>query len=86
MLSQFDVSHINIGTGEEISIKNLAILIKKIIGFEGNLCFNLKKPDGMPRKLLDNSIINSMGWKAKIGLEDGIESLYKWYVESLVGD
>ena len=86
LLSQFDVSHINIGTGEEISIKNLAILIKKIIGFEGNLCFNLKKPDGMPRKLLDNSIINSMGWKAKIGLEDGIESLYKWYVESLVGD
>ena len=82
-LRQLDISHINIGSGEEISIKDLAILIKKIIGFKGSLEFNTKKPDGMPRKLLDNSIINKMGWKSHRSLENGTKQLFKWYLKSI---
>ncbi len=63
---------INIGTGEDISILDLAKLIKKIIGFEGEIITDISKPDGTPRKLMDVSKINSLGWKAKIGLEEGI--------------
>ena len=82
-LHQLGISHINVGSGGEISIKSLAYLIKKIIGFEGSLYFNQNKLDGMPRKLLDNSIINSMGWKSKITLNTGIKNLYKWYIDSV---
>ena len=63
---------INIGTGEDISILDLAKLIKKIMGFEGEIITDISKPDGTPRKLMDVSKINSLGWKAKIGLEEGI--------------
>jgi GDP-L-fucose synthase len=63
---------INIGTGEDISILDLAQLIKKIMGFEGEIITDISKPDGTPRKLMDVSKINSLGWKAKIGLEEGI--------------
>ena len=73
------ISHINIGSGEEISIKNLAFLIKKVVGFKGEMIFNNSKPDGTPRKLLDTSIMHEKGWKSKIKLEDGIEALYKHY-------
>jgi GDP-L-fucose synthase len=70
---------INIGVGEDISIKNLALLIKDIIGFEGDLKFDTSKPDGTPRKLLDVTKLHSLGWKAKIGLEEGITSVYDIY-------
>tara|TARA_B100000035_G_C20555948_1_gene360336 strand:- start:93 stop:299 length:207 start_codon:yes stop_codon:yes gene_type:complete len=63
----------------EISIKKLAFLIKKVVGFEGEMIFNNSKPDGTPRKLLDISIMDEKGWKSKIKLEDGIEAHYKHY-------
>ena len=68
---------INIGTGIDISIKDLAELIKRITGFEGKIAWNTEKPDGTPRKLLDVSLIHSLGWKHNIQLEDGIREVYK---------
>lgn len=73
-------THINIGTGKEISIKNLAETIKNVIGFKGNLVFNTNKPDGTMRKLTDVSKLNNLGWKHKIELEEGINKIYNWYV------
>ena len=75
-------THINIGTGKDISIKELAELIKKIIGFKGNLVFNTDKPDGTMVKLTDPSKLHSLGWKHKVELEDGIKTMYKWYLSS----
>lgn len=72
-----DFGHVNVGIGEDISIKDLALLIKKIVGYEGNLVWDTSKPDGTPRKLMDVSKINNMGWKAKIGLEEGITKVYQ---------
>ena len=73
---------INIGSGEEITIKDLANLICEVIGYNGSLLFDSSMPDGNPRKLLDSSIINSLGWKAKTKLKDGLEKTYKWYEEN----
>jgi len=67
---------VNIGVGDDITIKDLALLVKKIVGFEGELVFDTSKPDGTPRKLMDVSRLNNLGWKAKISLEDGIASVY----------
>jgi GDP-L-fucose synthase len=72
---------INIGVGEDIAIKDLALLIKKIAGYEGNLVFDTSKPDGTPRKLLDVTKLSNLGWKAKIGLHEGIETVYKEYLQ-----
>jgi GDP-L-fucose synthase len=74
-----DDSAINVGTGKDISIKDLAELIKRIVGFEGNIDWDSSKPDGTPRKVLDVSRISSLGWKPKISLEEGIKSTYEWY-------
>jgi len=73
------ISHINIGSGEELSIHELALIIKKVVGFEGEIKFDKSKPDGTPRKLLDTSIMNKKGWKPKIKLKDGIKDLYCYY-------
>ncbi|GAA4973209.1 GDP-L-fucose synthase [Algibacter aquimarinus] len=73
-------THINIGTGKDISIKNLALLIKDIIGFNGQLHFNTSKPDGTMKKLTDPSKLHALGWKHQINLEEGIRKVYKWYV------
>lgn len=73
-------SHINIGTGKEISIKDLAFLIKEKIGFSGELVFNTSKPDGTLRKLTNPSKIHSLGWHHKIEIGEGIEKLYHWYL------
>lgn len=67
---------LNIGVGEDISIRELAELVKEIVGFEGELIFDTSKPDGTPRKLMDVSKINALGWKAKIGLREGISAVY----------
>ncbi len=75
-------SLINIGSGQEISILNLAEKIKKILNFNGSLVFNDKIPDGNPRKLLDSSLINSYGWKPITDLQTGLENTYKWYLEN----
>lgn len=72
-----DFGHVNVGIGEDISIKDLALLIKKIVGYEGNLVWDTSKPDGTPRKLMDVTKINNLGWKAEIGLEEGITKVYQ---------
>lgn len=73
-------THINIGTGKDISIKELAETIKKIIGFKGELVFNTEKPDGTMKKLTDVSKLNDLGWNHKIELNEGIKKMYDWYV------
>jgi GDP-L-fucose synthase len=70
---------INVGVGEDIAIKDLAELIKGVVGFKGEIHWDSSKPDGTPRKLLDVSRIESLGWKATISLEDGIRSTYEWF-------
>ena len=70
---------INVGVGEDVSIKELAELIQKITGYQGNVEWDSSKPDGTPRKLLDVSRITALGWKADVSLEDGIRSTYEWY-------
>jgi GDP-L-fucose synthase len=77
---------VNIGVGEDISIKELAYLIKDIIGYEGEVVFNTSKPDGTPRKLMDVSKLNGFGWKASIPLKDGIEEVYieEVYLEQFI--
>lgn len=75
-------THINIGTGVDISIKELATLIQEIIGFKGKLVFNTEKPDGTMVKLTDPSKLHSLGWKHKIELEDGIKTMFEWYLSS----
>lgn len=72
-------THINIGTGKEISIKKLATLIKQKIGFSGELVFNTEKPDGTMRKLTDVTKIHSLGWQHKIEIEEGVAKMYNWY-------
>ena len=74
-------THINIGTGIDISIKELAQLIQKIIGFNGELVFNTQKPDGTMVKLTDPSKLHSLGWKHKVELEEGIKTMYNWYLK-----
>jgi GDP-L-fucose synthase len=71
------LQHVNIGTGSDIAIKELAILIKKIVGYSGDIKHDLSKPDGTPRKLMDVSFLHSLGWRHTIELEEGIKSVYK---------
>ena len=82
MLNYSESEHINVGTGEDLSIKDLALLIKKIIGFEGELKFDSSKPDGTPRKVLDVSKAKSLGWAPKISLRDGIDQTIAWYKDA----
>ena len=77
-----EIDAINIGSGQEISIKNLAILISEVIGFTGQISFNKDRPNGTPRKLLDSSRISNLGWSAQVCLEDGISSTYNWFLEN----
>jgi GDP-L-fucose synthase len=75
-------SHVNIGWGEDVSIAELAALIADIVGFKGRLRYATDKPDGMPRKLLDVSMIEGIGWQPKIDLRDGLADAYRWFVEN----
>ncbi len=85
LLSRYSMPEIiNVGCGEDISIKGLAELIKEIVGYEGQVLFDKSKPDGAPRKLLDNSKITDLGWKARVSLGEGIRQTYNWYKETLV--
>ena len=77
-----NISHINIGCGEEVSINELALLIQDIVGFEGELVFNTNYPDGMPRKLLNIDKINNLGWESSISLKDGIRDTYNWFINN----
>jgi len=74
--------HINGGMGRDISIKDLAYLIRDIVGFKGDIVFDSTKPDGTPRKLLDVSRLEKAGWKAKTSLEDGIKATYQWFLDN----
>lgn len=76
------LSHINIGTGQDCSIQELAKTIAKITGFSGKISFDTCKPDGAPRKLLDVTRLNSTGWRATIGMEDGLRLTYEWFVQN----
>jgi len=69
--------HLNIGTGSDISIRDLALLVGKIVGYKGDLRHDLSKPDGTPRKLMDVSRLHNLGWKHRIALEDGIRMVYE---------
>ncbi len=75
-------SHINVGTGQDVTIRELAETIKAVVGFEGELIFDTDKPDGTPRKLLDVSLIHSLGWKAQAGLKEGLTKAYDWFLEN----
>ena len=75
---------LNIGSGEEVSIKDLASLIKETIGYSGELLFDDTKPDGNPRKLLDSSRFNNYGWTSSVKLKDGLTETYKWYLENII--
>jgi len=75
-------THINIGTGKDISIEDLAYLIKDIVGFRGELYFNTSKPDGTMKKVTDVSKLHSLGWRHKVELDEGIKKLYDWYLNN----
>jgi len=77
-----DMSHVNLGTGEDVTIRKLAETITKTVGFEGILSFDASKPDGTPRKLLDVSKINNLGWRHQLDLETGLAGTYQWFVEN----
>lgn len=76
------LSHINVGTGEDVSIRELAELLAEVTGFRGRLVFDTTKPDGTPRKLMDVSRLAGMGWRARTGLREGVETTYRWYLEN----
>ena len=78
------LSHINVGTGEDVSISELAEIVKSVTGFEGAIRLNADYPDGTMRKLLDVSKLRALGWKAQTGLREGIEATYRWFRENAV--
>ena len=75
--------HINVGTGKELSIRELSQLVVKAVGFEGEVAFDASKPDGTMRKLIDVSKLHSLGWTHKVEIEDGVQKLFDWYKQSL---
>jgi GDP-L-fucose synthase len=77
------LSHINVGTGVDCTIRELAETVAKVTGFQGRLEFDATKPDGTPRKLMDVSRLADLGWKASISLEDGLRDAYQWYLENI---
>lgn len=74
---------VNVGVGDDVTIRELAETIRDVVGFPGDLTWDTSKPDGTPRKLLDVSRLHGLGWKAKIGLREGIERTYRWYLENV---
>jgi GDP-L-fucose synthase len=77
------LSHINVGVGIDITIKDVAHMIKDVVGFHGEIIFNTKIPDGTKRKLLDTSKIEDLGWKYSIPLREGLEETYEWFVKNI---
>lgn len=76
------LSHLNVGTGEDCTIAEMALTMAEVIGFEGKVVFDSTKPDGTPRKLMDVSKLNSLGWKHSISLSDGLAMTYQWFLEN----
>jgi GDP-L-fucose synthase len=75
-----EAAHINVGSGEDLSIRELAELVRSIVYPEAELTFDTAKPDGMPRKLLDVSRLHRLGWRHRVGMRDGIASTYDWFL------
>lgn len=78
-----DEELLNVGCGYDMELKELAEIIKNVVGYDKDIVWNTSMPDGTPRKLLDSSLINNYGWSAKINIEDGIKQLYSWYLDNL---
>jgi len=83
LYDEYKHTHINIGTGTDLTINDVAMLIKKITGFHGNISWDASKPDGTPKKLLDISLLSKLGFKSIFSLEEGINSVYKHYIDNL---
>jgi GDP-L-fucose synthase len=79
-----EYEHINCGAGSEVSIRDLAEIVGRVVGYSGRIVFDETKPDGTPRKLMDSSRIAALGWRPEISLEDGIASSYQWYLENKI--
>ena len=79
LINDLPDSTYNIGYGTDISIKDLSLLIKKIVGFKGKVVWDKSKPDGTPKKLIDSSKFNNFGWKPNYSIEEGIKKTYEWY-------
>ena len=72
--------HVNVGVGYDLTIRELAETVARVVGFEGRLVFDTSRPDGTPRKLMDSSVLLNMGWKPKTNLETGLNQAYEWYI------
>lgn len=72
----------NVGTGDDLSFKELALLVQKVIGHQGEIIWDTSKPDGTPRKVMEVSKLKNLGWSPKISLEQGIEETYQWFLEN----
>jgi len=81
MQNYTDHSHVNVGVGHDLTIRELAETVRSVVGFEGELVFDTDKPDGTPRKLVDSGLINGLGWQAKIPLEEGLAAAFAWFAE-----
>ena len=81
-----EMEHINIGYGDDVTIRELAETVCDTVGFQGHLSFDSSKPDGTPRKLMDSSRLNAMGWRPSIALRDGLRSTYEWYLANVSAD
>jgi GDP-L-fucose synthase len=86
MMHYSDYTHVNVGTGTDITILELANVIARVVGFEGRIVTDSSKPDGTPRKLLDTSILADLGWRLKIGLEQGLAGTYQWFADYVTLD
>lgn len=74
---------VNVGVGSDVSIRELAFVVKEVVGYQGEIVFDTSKPDGTPRKLLDVAYLQSLGWESKVGLKEGIARTYKWYLRNI---
>ncbi len=74
--------HVNVGCGQDISIRELAELVREVVGYDGDLVFDTSMPDGMPRKLLDVTRLQTLNWQPRIGLREGVASAYRWFVDN----
>jgi GDP-L-fucose synthase len=81
MRNYSDDGHINVGTGTDVTIRELAETIAEVVGFEGGFAYDSTKPDGTPRKLLDVSRLSALGWQAKTALRDGLAETYDWFLD-----
>ena len=79
-------AHVNVGTGEDVTIRELADAISKVVGYDGGYRFDSSKPDGTPRKLLDVSRLTALGWRARTNLIEGLRKTYEWYLSDIPAD